>query len=208
MATTTPAAEAGRPKMGRYIALGAIALIVIWLISAYNGIVTADETVNQKWGDVESNYKRRFDLIDNLVSTVKGAADFEKGTLIAVQEARSKATGITVDPSNASPEQIKAFMDAQSQVGSTLSRLLVAVENYPTLSATQNFRDLQSQIEGTENRINVARENYNAAVKDLNSRVRRFPGNIVASVAGVHTRNTFDAPEETETAPKVDFGTK
>jgi LemA protein len=207
MATTTPAA-ARNPKMGRYIGIGVIVVIVLYLISVYNGFISADETVNQKWGDVESNYKRRYDLIDNLVNTVKGAADFEKSTLTELVEARAKATQITIDPATATPAQIKAFMDAQSGVSSALGRLLAVVENYPTLTATQAFRDLMVALEGTENRINTARIDYNAAVKDYNTRVRRFPGNLMAGIFGFDTRNTFDAPEEVETVPNVDFESK
>ncbi len=210
MATTTPASSTTKanPRIGRWIGLGVILILVISLVSSYNKMVSADEIVNQKWGDVESSYKRRLDLIDNLVSTVKGAADFEKNTFIEVTEARSKATSINIDPSTATPEQMAAFNQAQANVSSSLSKLLVVVENYPTLTATQNFRDLQSQLEGTENRINVARIDYNAAVKDFNTRIRRFPGNLIAMITGLEKRNTFDAPEGAENAPKVDFGTK
>lgn len=206
MATTTPS-PAVRSNMGRYIGIGALVVIVLYLISAYNGLVKQDEIVNQKWGDVESNYKRRYDLIDNLVNTVKGAADFEKSTLTELVEARAKATQITIDPATATPEQIAAFMSAQSGISSALGRLLAVVENYPTLTATQSYRDLMVALEGTENRINVARIDYNAAIKDYNTRVRRVPTNMVAGIFGFERRNTFDAPEEAETAPKVDFST-
>lgn len=204
MATTTPA-PAARSNMGRYVGIGFLVVIVLYLISVYNGFVSAEETVNQKWGDVESQYKRRYDLIDNLVSTVKGAADFEQGTLTALVEARAKATSITIDPATASPEQIKAFMDAQSGMSSALSRLLVTVENYPQLTATQAYRDLMTSLEGTENRINVARMDYNESVKDYNTRIRRFPGNLMAGIFGFDKRNVFDAPDEMQDAPKVDF---
>ncbi|MFI5172458.1 MAG: LemA family protein [Chitinophagales bacterium] len=208
MATTTPSTATTKRPMGRWIGIGIIVVLVLYLISLYNGIVKADETVKEKWGNVESAYKRRFDLIDNLVSTVKGAADFEKSTLTEIVEARSRATGINIDPTNATPEQLKAFSEAQNQVGSALSRLLVVVENYPALTATQNFRDLQSQLEGTENRINTERIRYNEAVKEYNVKIRRFPATIVARIMGLETRAAFDAPEETETAPKVDFEKK
>lgn len=207
MATTTPASTTTKsnPRMGRWIGIGVLVLIVLYIAGAYNKMVKADEIVNQKWGDVESTYKRRLDLIDNLVNTVKGAADFEKSTLTEIVEARAKATSINIDPSTATPEQLAAFNQAQSGVSSSLSRLLLVVENYPTLTATQNFKELQSQLEGTENRINVARIDYNAAVKDYNTRIRSFPGNLIAKIFGMEKRNTFDAPEEAETAPKVDF---
>ncbi len=207
MATTTPASTTTKsnPRMGRWIGIGVLVLIIFYVAGAYNKMVKADEVVNQKWGDVESTYKRRMDLIDNLVNTVKGAADFEKSTFTEVTEARAKATSINIDPSTATPEQLAAFNQAQGAVSSSLSRLLLVVENYPTLTATQNFKELQSQLEGTENRINVARIDYNAAVKDFNTRVRSFPGNLIAGIFGMEKRNTFDAPEEAETAPKVDF---
>ncbi len=207
MATTTPASTTTKanPRMGRWIGIGVLVIIVLYVVGAYNKMVSADEVVNQKWGDVESTYKRRLDLIDNLVNTVKGAADFEKSTLTEIVEARAKATSINIDPSTATPEQMAAFNQAQGAVSSSLSRLLLVVENYPTLTATQNFKELQSQLEGTENRINVARIDYNAAVKDYNTRIRRFPGNLIAGIFGLEKRATFDAPEEAETAPKVDF---
>jgi len=206
MTTTTPA-PASRSNMGRYLGIGLLVVIVLYLIGAYNGFVKADENVNNKWADVESQYKRRLDLIDNLVNTVKGAADFEQTTLTELVEARAKATQITIDPATATPEQIAAFLNAQSGVSSALGRLLAVVENYPTLTATQAFRDLMVSLEGTENRINVARIDYNAAVKDYNTRVRRFPGNMIAGIFGFERRAPFEAPEGAENAPKVDFGT-
>lgn len=204
MATTTPAAPA-RKNMGRYIGLGILAVIILFCVSAYNGMVKAEETVGQKWNDVESSYQRRLDLIDNLVNTVKGAADFEKSTLTEIVEARAKATGITIDPSTATPEQLKAFTEAQNGMNSALSKLLVVVENYPNLTATQAYRDLMSSLEGTENRINVARIDYNAAIKDYNTRIRRFLANIIASITGFERRNGFTAAEGADKAPKVDF---
>lgn len=204
MATTTPAAPA-RKNMGRYIGLGILAVIILFCVSAYNGMVKAEETVGQKWNDVESSYQRRLDLIDNLVNTVKGAADFEKSTLTEIVEARAKATGITIDPSTATPEQLKAFTEAQNGMNSALSKLLVVVENYPNLTATQAYRDLMSSLEDAENRINVARIDYNAAIKDYNTRIRRFPANIIASITGFERRNGFTAAEGADKAPKVDF---
>ncbi|MET0759016.1 MAG: LemA family protein, partial [Flavobacterium sp.] len=132
-----------------------IAVLVIWSISSYKSFVTVKADAKTAWSNVESSYQRRNDLIGNLVKTVQGAADFEKGTLTAVIEARAKATSVTVDPTNISPEQLAAFQQAQSGVSGALSRLLVTVERYPELKANQNFLELQSQLEGTENRINV-----------------------------------------------------
>lgn len=207
MTTTTPAAPANKNR-GLYIGLGIIAVLVLFCVSAYNGMVKADETVSQKWSDVESAYQRRLDLIDNLVNTVKGAADFEKNTLIEIVDARSKATGINIDPSTATPEQLKAFSEAQNGMSSALSRLLVVVENYPTLTATQAYRDLMSSLEGTENRINVARIDYNAAIKDFNTRIRRFPASIIANMTGFERRAGFAADEGANKAPEVDFSEK
>ncbi len=204
MATTTPSAPA-RSNMGRYIGLGALVVIILLFISAYNGMVKTDEVATQKWADVESQYKRRYDLIDNLVATVKGAADFENKTFTDLAEARAKAGQITIDPATATPEQIKAFMDAQQGISGAFSRLLATVENYPTLNATQGFRDLMTALEGTENRINVARIDYNEAVKDYNLRVRRFPGNLIAGIFGFERRAPFEAPEGADVAPDVNF---
>jgi LemA protein len=204
MATTTPAAPA-KSNLKLYIGLGVIALLVLFGISAYNGMVKADETVNQAWSNVESSYQRRFDLIDNLVNTVKGAADFEKSTLTEIVEARAKATSINIDPSTATPEQLKAFAEAQTGMTSALSKLLVVVENYPTLTATQAYRDLMSSLEGTENRINVARNDYNSAVRDYNTRIRRFPANLLSGAFGFEKRNGFVGDEGASKAPKVDF---
>ena len=148
--------------------IGILLVIVGWVVRAYNGLVTLDEETNGKWAQVESAYQRRADLIPNLVNTVKGYADFEKETLTGVIEARSKATGITVDANNLSPEAIANFQAAQSQLGSALSRLLVTVERYPDLKANQNFLGLQSQLEGTENRIKIERDRFNTSIKNYN----------------------------------------
>lgn len=194
--------------MGRYIGLGLLVVIVLYFISSYNGLVKSEENLKEKWANVENQYKRRYDLIDNLVNTVKGAADFEQSTLTELVEARSKATQITVNPATATPEQIAAFMNAQSGISSSLGRLLAVVENYPQLNATQSFRDLMISLEGTENRIAVVRMDYNEAVKGYNTKVRSFPNNMIAGIFGFERRNTFEAPEGAENAPKVDFGTE
>ncbi|MBK9454227.1 MAG: LemA family protein [Chitinophagaceae bacterium] len=204
MATTTPAAPA-KSRIGLFITLGVILVIFLGARGTYNGMVTADETANEKWNNVESAYQRRLDLIDNLVNTVKGAADFEKSTLTEIIEARAKATNVTIDPSKATPEQLQSFTEAQNGVNSALSKLLVVVENYPTLTATQAYRDLMSSLEGTENRINVARVDYNEAIKNYNTRIRKFPANILASITGFEKRNGFTAAEGADKAPKVDF---
>ena len=173
--------------------------------NGYNNMVKLDETVKSQWGNVQSEYQRRTDLIPNLVSTVKGAANFEQQTLTNVIEARSKATQVKIDANNLTPEKIAEFQQAQGQVSSSLSRLLAVVENYPDLKATQNFRDLQAQLEGTENRIKVARNDFNGTVQDYNSTIRRFPNNIFAGMFGFSTKGYFQADPGSEKAPDVKF---
>ncbi len=188
-----------------WIVLGIVAVVVIWAISGYNGLVNKEESINQAWANVESAYQRRADLIPNLVNTVKGYAEHEKETLQAVTDARSKATSMTIDPSTATPEQLAEWANAQQQVGSALGRLLAISESYPDLKANENFRDLQAQLEGTENRIKTERDRYNATVKEYNVQIRRFPTNILAGMFGFERRVMFEAKEGTEIAPEVKF---
>ena len=171
----------------------------------YNKMVNLDENVKNKWNNVQSDYQRRADLIPNLVSTVKGAANFEQTTLTQVIEARAKATSVNINADNLTPEKVQEFQQAQTQLGGALNKLLVVAEQYPQLQATQNFRDLQAQIEGTENRIKVSRNDFNSAVQDYNSVVRRFPNNIFAGMFGFHTKTGFTADAGSEKAPKVEF---
>jgi LemA protein len=173
--------------------------------SGYNSMVGLDENVKAKWGNVQSDYQRRTDLIPNLVNTVKGAANFEQETLVKVQEARSKATSVQVDASNLTPEKIAEFQQAQAGVTSALGRLLAVAENYPDLKATKNFQDLQVQLEGTENRIKVSRNDFNTAVQDYNSTVRRFPNNIFAGMFNFKVKDGFKADPGSEKAPEVKF---
>ncbi len=182
-----------------------IALLALWVMNSYNGIIGKEENVNESWAKVESSYQRRSDLIGNLVKTVKGAADFEKGTLEAVINARSKATSVNIDPSNITPEKLAEFNKAQSGLSSALSRLLVSVERYPELKANQNFLELQSQLEGTENRINVARDRFNEEAKTYNTTVRKFPASLVASIFGFDKKAYYEAEEGSEKAPEVNF---
>ncbi len=182
-----------------------IVLLGLWVMNSYNGIIGKEENVNEAWAKVESSYQRRSDLIGNLVNTVKGAADFEKSTLEAVINARSKATSINIDPSNITPEQLAQFNKAQSGLSSALSRLLVTVERYPELKANQNFLELQSQLEGTENRINVARDRFNESAKNYNTTVRKFPGSLVASIFGFDAKAYYEAEAGSEKAPDVKF---
>lgn len=174
-------------------------------VGTYNTFVQAEEQVNGQWAEVETQYQRRADLIPNLVNTVKGYADFEQETLTGVIEARSKATSMTIDPTNLTPENIQQFQQAQDQLSGALSRLLVTVERYPDLKANQNFLDLQAQLEGTENRIAVARRNFNQEVVAYNTQLRTFPNNLFAGWYGFETKGTFQASEGAENAPSVQF---
>ena len=192
-------------KKSTLIILAIVAVVVVWAISGYNGLVSKEEGVNQAWANVESAYQRRSDLIPNLVNTVKGYAEHESETLQAVTDARAKATSLNIDPATASPEQVAAYMEAQQGVGSALGRLIAVSESYPELKANENFRDLQAQLEGTENRIKVERDRYNEAVKKFNVQIRRFPTNILASMFGFEKRSMFVAQEGAEVAPVVEF---
>jgi LemA protein len=171
----------------------------------YNKMVNLDENVKNKWNNVQSDYQRRADLIPNLVSTVKGAANFEQTTLTQVIEARAKATSVNINADNLTPEKVQQFQQAQGQLGGALNKLLVVAEQYPQLQATQNFRDLQVQLEGTENRIKVSRNDFNTAVQDYNATARRFPNNIFAGMFGFKVRQGFTADAGSEKAPKVQF---
>lgn len=173
--------------------------------SSYNGLVDKDTQVEKYWANVQTQYQRRSDLIPNLVNTVKGAANFEKGTLVAVQEARSKATGINLSADQLTPENIQKFQAAQDQLSGSLSRLLAVAENYPQLKATQNFSELQAQLEGTENRITVARNDFNGAATSYNQSVRSFPNNIFAGVFGFSRKGLFEASKAAQSAPTVQF---
>ena len=164
-----------------------------------------DETISQSWAQVQTQYQRRTDLIPNLVNTVKGYADFEKSTLLQVTEARAKATGINLDAKDLTPENLAKFQQAQDQVSSSLSRLLVSVEKYPDLKANQNFLELQAQLEGTENRISVARNDFNNAVKAYNTKIRKFPSNLTAMMFGFDKKAYFEAAAGSDKAPDVKF---
>ena len=187
------------------VIIAVLAIIALWGISAYNGLVSMDEGVQTKWADVETQYQRRADLIPNLVNTVKGYAAHESETLAAVVEARAKATSVNIDPTNMSAEQIANFQKAQDGVSSALGRLLVTVEKYPDLKANENFKELQAQLEGTENRISVARRDYNEAARKYNTTLRSFPKNILAGMFGFEKKAYFEAQEGSEQAPTVQF---
>jgi len=186
--------------------VGAILLLGGCGCSGYNGLVSKDQGVKGAWGKVQSEYQRRSDLIPNLVSTVKGAADFEKSTLEAVIGARAKATQTVIDPANLTPENIARFQQAQGELSGALSRLLVTIEQYPDLKANQNFRDLQAQLEGTENRIKTARNDFNDAVQSYNTSVKSFPTVLFAGMFGFSEKGYFAADAGAEKSPTVDFG--
>src|SRR5215203_3700906 len=182
-----------RRSLPLLIILGIVVLLLFWGCGSYNGLVQQDEVVKKSWNDVQSQYQRRADLIPNLVNTVKGEANFERGTLNDVINARARATSMQINPENLTQENIEKFQQAQGQLSGALSRLLVTVEQYPNLRANDAFRNLQTQLEGTENRITVARNDFNDAVQEYNTRVRRFPTNILAGITGFHPREGFTA---------------
>ena len=191
--------------MRKYIIWIVLGVLILIGIGGYNGLVGSRETVNKAWANVEGAYQRRADLIPNLVSTVKGVADFEKSTLTAVIEARAKATSVRIDPSNMTPEKFQEYQAAQSQVGSALSRLLVVAENYPQLRATESFKELQSQLEGTENRINEERRKFNEVAQVYNTSRQKFPRVILANLFGFKERPYFQADKGSEKVPSVKF---
>ncbi|MGB4292193.1 MAG: LemA family protein [Bacteroidales bacterium] len=182
-----------------------VIIMVLWGIRVYNNMVSMNEAVVSQWGNVETQYQRRMDLIPNFVNTVKGAANFEQQTLTQVIEARSRATSVTVDPSNLSEEALARFQDAQGEISSALSRLMVVVEQYPEIKATQNFRDLQVELEGTENRIAVERRKFNEVAQAYNAYIKRFPNNFIASIGGFQPKGYFKSVEGAEKAPEVKF---
>jgi LemA protein len=186
-------------------ALAGLFIALSFSSCGYNTMVSKDENVKAKWAQVENAYQRRADLIPNLVSTVKGAAQHEQGTLTAVVEARAKATSVSVNPDDLSDESIAKFQQSQDALSQSIGRLLVSVEAYPDLKANSNFQELQAQLEGTENRISVERRTYNEAVQDFNTTVRSFPNNIMAGIFGFKAKGTFQAAEGSDKAPTVSF---
>ncbi|MEP3836444.1 MAG: LemA family protein [Algibacter sp.] len=198
--------------MKKFLPLIIIAIVVIGIYSWGKGFnntaVNLQESATKTWANVESSYQRRNDLIGNLVKTVQGAADFEKGTLTAVIEARAKATSVTIDPSNITPEQLAKFNEVQGGLSGALKSLLVTVERYPELKANQNFLELQSQLEGTENRINVARDRFNESVEPYNNHVKEFPNSILAGILDFEPMSYFKAEIGSEKAPDVNFDFK
>ena len=192
-------------KKSVIILIAVVAVIIIWAISAYNGLVSMDENVSSQWANVETQYQRRADLIPNLVNTVKGYASHEKETLEGVVEARSKATQIKVDANDLTPEKLAEYQKAQGAVTSALGKLLAITENYPDLKANQNFLELQAQLEGTENRISVERKRFNDTARAYNTAIRTFPRNLLAGMFGFDKRPYFESEEGADKAPKVEF---
>lgn len=193
---------------------GTIALIVFVVFillggcsagRAYNKMVTMEEGINKSWANVETQYQRRADLIPNLVNTVKGYATHEQETLDQVIEARSRATQVTLNAEDITPDRLQQYQQAQGEVSQALGRLMMIAENYPDLKANQNFMELQAQLEGTENRISVARKDFNDVSMAYNSYIRKFPANIIAGIFGFDTKSYFEAAEGTDRAPEVNF---
>ena len=182
---------------------GLILILIFWFFSIKNGAVRVNQDVNKEWGNVETSYQRRNDLIGNLVETVKGAADFEKSTLEAVTNARASASQVRIDPTNITPEQLAQFNQAQSGVSSSLSRLLVTVENYPDLKANQNFLKLQDELASTENQILTARTRFNEAVQKYNNFILVFPNSIF--LGNYKEKPYFDAVAGAEKPVDVEF---
>lgn len=196
-------------QYSNYIFLGILGLILMiggcnsW--GSYNSMVSMEEGVTSRWAQVENVYQRRMDMIPNLVNIVSGVAGFEKSTLTEVIQARASATQVKIDPTNLTQESLEKFQSAQNQLGGTLSRLLVSVERYPELKATDTFIELMSQLEGTENRISVERREFNKTVQDYNTYIRRFPRNLWASVFGFEKTAYFEADKAAATAPNIKF---
>ena len=189
--------------VGGLVGLGFI--IAGWAGSFYNSVITLDENVKGQWAQVENAYQLRADKTKNLVEIVKGAADFEKETLVEVVEARAKATSVNINADNLTPENLKNFQQAQDQFSGSLSRLLVTIEKYPELKAVQGFQDFQAQYEGMENRIGVERRKFNDEARAYNTRIRKFPGNLLAGFFGFSEKGYFEANEGTENAPDISF---
>jgi LemA protein len=176
-----------------------------YMMNLNNKLVELDEKASAQWGNVESSYQRRADLIPNIVNTAKGYAEFEQETLTQVIEARSKATSVTIDPSNITPGQLEQFQQVQGNLTSALARLLAVFERYPDLKANENFKELINELERTENRINVERNRYNEQLLPYNTTLKRFPASVFAGILGFDARGYFESQEGSEQAPVVEF---
>jgi len=195
----------GTRNLTLLIVLALVLILGVWGCSGYNGVVKQDENVKKAWNNVNTEYQKRGDLVDQLVNTVKGAANFEKSTLTALVEARAKATSINLTADQLTPENMAKFQQAQGQMSGALSRLLAVVENYPDLKATQNFLQLQGQLEGIENDVRNSRKTFNEAINTYNVKVRSFPVNMLAGMFGFKSKEGFKADEGADKAPKVQF---
>lgn len=195
----------GTRNLSLLIILGLVLILGVWGCNGYNGVIKQDENVKKAWNNVNSEYQKRGDLVDQLVNTVKGAANFEQTTLTNLVEARAKATSVNFSADQLTPENIAKFQSAQGQLTGSLGRLLAIVENYPDLKATQNFQQLQGQLEGIENDVRNSRMKFNEAINTYNVKVRSFPMNMLAGMFGFYAKEGFKADEGTEKAPKVQF---
>ena len=195
----------GTRNLTLLIILGLVLILGVWGCGGYNSLVKQDESVKKSWNNVQTEYQKRYDLVDNLVNTVKGAANFEQSTLTQVINARSKASSIQLNADQLTPENIQKFDQAQSELSGSLSRLLVSVERYPELKATENFKQLQNQLEGIENDVRISRTKFNESVNTYNTKVRSFPTNLFAGMFGFSAKEGFQADKGAEKAPKVQF---
>ena len=195
-------------KIGLIVVLVLLASLVLFGgcgVSAYNGLVSKDENATARWTEIQNQYQRRADLVPQLVETVKGASNFERGTLEAVTEARASVGRVQL-PDTTSPEQMKAYFQAQDGLSGALQRLLVVSENYPELRSVGNFQDLQAQLEGTENRLAVARNRFIEATRDYNVAIRRFPASVLAGMFGFQPKAQLEVPAGSTERPTIDFG--
>lgn len=198
--------QSGKISVTVSVVLAIVAILVLYLISSYNGLVSQNQAVNASWAQVQNQYQRRMDLIPNLVSTVKGEANFEKSTLVDVINARAKASSIQITPELMdNPDKFKQFQQAQGALGSSLSRLLVTVERYPDLKTNQQFAQLMDEVAGTENRIAVARRDYNTVVQDYDTAIALFPRNLFAGSFGFKAKSYFEADAGSNKAPAINF---
>ena len=195
----------GTRNLTLLIILGLVLILGVWGCNGYNGVIKQDENVKKAWNNVNTEYQKRGDLVDQLVNTVKGAANFEQTTLTNLVEARAKATSVNLTADQLTPENLAKFQAALSQLSGSLSRLLAVVENYPDLKATQNFQQLQGQLEGIENDVRNSRKTFNEAINTYNVKVRSFPVNMLAGIFGFKAKEGFKADEGAEKAPKVQF---
>lgn len=193
-------------KRSTIILLVVLGAIVLWAISLQRGLVGAEEGVSAQWSNVENAYQLRADKTKNIVEIIKGSADFEKTTLKEVVEARAKATSIQLNADDLTPEKLAQFEQAQAQYGQALGRLLATVENYPQLQTTTAFRDFQAQYEGMENRIGTERRKFNDLARDFNTRIKRFPANLVAGIFGFKEKGYFHMQAGNDVAPDINFG--